>query len=605
MARSIVAHCIAGAFFVALAVWLADYIVGEQEWANGLDLKNYFWLVSRMRVPDTEPEVVLIEIRPQTNQSLNLGPGKPSVPRKYWADLISKLDKAGARVVAFDISFIDERPGDPELIQAIENAEHVITVLTKWEQYPGDELAEVAYDETQPDGLEHRYHPNPIFEQSETDRVRVGVLGALETDYGIGSIATEYTDTNTLEPISHFGLVAALAGRGIAPDQCEFAYDMSSVTCANLTWELQGNFDIAVLFPKSMEKYVRIPLEDALLRLEKGTFPEVKDKIILVGDLREEGDIGRIPGAGNRPGPHMNANIIDSLLMPPRYQVKTLPLNFERGATFILCALALAGAWFLKPRAYIPVFAVLFVLIFVAAQVAASNQGVVFSTVFPSLALLTCGVGLGIFTTVRGWPQPHHRQESHLICVLFVDLRGSTPLLLKIGKERFQDLKKQVHEIGLRTISTNKGVLERSTGDGFMATFHLKSADDSVFAALKTAKEFTAGVESLGPEYGEELRVGCGIECGQVSGTYLKEDDRYAWSSTGATINLAERLQGLSGRLGESILLGPTAAGLLTERAETESVGEHELKGFETPVVAYRPKQDDLRNRPSGRPPAR
>ena len=565
----------------AVSLWIADTLLSYWLPANDLEVKAFDWQ-SQLAPHPKGAAPVIIEIDADTNAALGMEPGLAPVPRSTWTKLIAQLDEAGALVLVFDLTFGAETPHDAGLAQAIEETKRMAVVMAT-------SIEEEEESDEEPDGYRYYFAPHAIGSLVATDKRYVGTNLALETDSGIQSVIPFYTDYATGERMYQISVLAALALRQISPGECETTPDETSMTCGSLTWELHGNRDITLRWSPTMEDFHRVPLQSALADLEKGKGEWAKGKVVLVGDMRNTADIANLAGVGDRPGPYAIADKIRALLVPITQQMKSVPLNTDRGIALVLAVLAGLLVWIFPPRGALLAIPLLFALVPAYNYLGARYLNTASATILPLLTIFFSLVVLFAAIAFVGWPQRHHRRESRLLCALFTYLRGSTPLLLKIGKEKFQQLKEDVHQAGEKAVASEGGVLERSTGDGFMATFDLASADAGVMAALSAAQKFTAAVEALGPAYGEDLRVGCGIECGQVSGVYLREDQRMAWSSTGATINLAERLQGLAGRLGESLLIGPTAAALLREKVPTESLGEHEMKGFDERVTVYRP----------------
>jgi adenylate cyclase len=96
-------------------------------WEEGTGLGLLFKLRGRRPVP---PEVAIVSINGDTGAQLGLGEEIPKWPRALHAQLIDRLHKAGAAVVAFDIFFKKPRDTaqDERLANAIARAGNILLV---------------------------------------------------------------------------------------------------------------------------------------------------------------------------------------------------------------------------------------------------------------------------------------------------------------------------------------------------------------------------------------------------------------------------------------------------------------------------------------------
>ena len=81
--------------------------------------------------------------------------------------------------------------------------------------------------------------------------------------------------------------------------------------------------------------------------------------------------------------------------------------------------------------------------------------------------------------------------------------------------------------------------------------------------------------------------LGIGVSTGPVAAALLGSEERLEYTLVGDTVNLAQRLQDLARPAGTTVLSGPTVEAI-AEPLDLESMGEHIVKGRETPVDAYR-----------------
>jgi adenylate cyclase len=99
----------------------------------GSDLEEYFGLNLLFQLRGERPvppDVVFIAMDKLSANQLNLPHNTRKWPRASHAQLVQKLSDAGASVIAFDITFVEEREDDPLFAQAIQKAGNV--VLTEY-----------------------------------------------------------------------------------------------------------------------------------------------------------------------------------------------------------------------------------------------------------------------------------------------------------------------------------------------------------------------------------------------------------------------------------------------------------------------------------------
>ena len=436
------AWLVSSCVLAAASTWVADSLVSRQVLVNDLDAKADHWLTALGFPVRLSSEVVIVEIHDSTIPALGLGQSSRFVPRSVWADLIQLLDNAGASVLVFDIALIDPTADDAKMVSAIQNSKSLATVLLTLET---EALQKPSL--TEPDGLIHTYRPIPMSNELDSTKARVGCATAFDPGGTIAGFIPFYQDSTTGERIYQTALLAALAARNLQPDDCNLDPLKELLTCGSLQWAIGESHEIRIPWSPNMDEYQMITVEDAMQNLRQGDSSWAKGKVILVCDTRHREDLANLPEIGLRRGPYVVADTIHGLLLPQRGQTRFVQVDSLRVIGGVACLLAGMLVWWLRPLKWISAFALLVVGSVVIPWVLAKQFGVIFVPVSLILSLLITGAAMGSFIAVRGWPQPHHTMTSHLICILFVDLRGSTPLLLKIGRDRFQELKKLVHEL--------------------------------------------------------------------------------------------------------------------------------------------------------------
>ena len=166
--------------------------------------------------------------------------------------------------------------------------------------------------------------------------------------------------------------------------------------------------------------------------------------------------------------------------------------------------------------------------------------------------------------------------ERKLATVLFADLVGSTEYVSGEDPEVARRRVTTFFDGVARCIETHGGTVEKFAGDAVMAAFGIPQAhEDDAERAVRAAFGILEHVNGL------ELEARVGIEAGEVV-----VDETDSTFATGEAVNVAARLQQAAGP-GE-ILVGEAAHRLTAGRIEAEKIGPLELRGFRSPIPAYR-----------------
>jgi uncharacterized protein (TIGR00369 family) len=150
--------------------------------------------------------------------------------------------------------------------------------------------------------------------------------------------------------------------------------------------------------------------------------------------------------------------------------------------------------------------------------------------------------------------------ERVLATVLFTDIVGSTARAGELGDARWNQLLEEHHAVVRKELQVFKGQEVKTTGDGFLATFH------SPGRAVQCARAIRDGVHRLGLDIRVGLHTG---EC-EVSGADV----------AGIAVHIASRVQGLAAP-GEIVVSGTVRDLVTGSGLRFADRGTHQLKGIE------------------------
>lgn len=177
------------------------------------------------------------------------------------------------------------------------------------------------------------------------------------------------------------------------------------------------------------------------------------------------------------------------------------------------------------------------------------------------------------------------------IAVLFVDVRGFTPLSEGLDPEEVVEILNKYLERTTKAVFDHGGTVDKFIGDATMAIFNAPlDLDDYVLNAVKTGLDMAAASNELAPEMeaksGRKVGLGIGINCGEAVVGNIGTSKRMEYTAIGSTVNMASRLEGRA-KAGE-VIISPYVYERLKGRIEVTSLGPQQLKGISEPVELYR-----------------
>ncbi|MGC8659518.1 MAG: adenylate/guanylate cyclase domain-containing protein, partial [Desulfomonilaceae bacterium] len=189
------------------------------------------------------------------------------------------------------------------------------------------------------------------------------------------------------------------------------------------------------------------------------------------------------------------------------------------------------------------------------------------------------------------WQKDRIEGERRHVTIMFVDMKGFTPLTEKLGPEETFSLMDQVFAILIHKVHDYEGTVNELRGDGVLALFGAPIAlEDAPQRAIRSPlamhREMTRFSETIKAEKGIPpvvLRIG--INTGPVVVGTLGNDLRVQFTAVGDTINMAARMEQMA-EPGTTYVTEDTFR--LTEGFfRFEAPGEKQVKGKDKPLKVY------------------
>jgi len=181
--------------------------------------------------------------------------------------------------------------------------------------------------------------------------------------------------------------------------------------------------------------------------------------------------------------------------------------------------------------------------------------------------------------------------ELRDISILVSDLRGFTRLTESLGPRQVLEMINRYLEQMTDIIVVNGGTIDEFTGDGILVFFGAPQAfPDHCQRAVQCGLDMQHAMEGLNSRLAlrglPELRMGIGINCGQLIVGNIGSEKRKKYGALGSPINLAFRIEGQTA--GGEVLVSPEVYTHLHERLVVDQARESLLKGLDDPITLYR-----------------
>ena len=174
------------------------------------------------------------------------------------------------------------------------------------------------------------------------------------------------------------------------------------------------------------------------------------------------------------------------------------------------------------------------------------------------------------------------------VSILFVDVRGFTSLAERTGAREVVARLNELYETIVPVIARRGGHANKFIGDGMLALFGApERLPDHADRAVEAALEIVGCVRE---RFGDELRVGVGVNSGRVLVGTIGGGGRLDFTAIGDPVNTAARVEAATRQTGDDLLITEATRDLLsrdgTRWSERPGVA---LKGKSHQVLVYAP----------------
>ena len=182
--------------------------------------------------------------------------------------------------------------------------------------------------------------------------------------------------------------------------------------------------------------------------------------------------------------------------------------------------------------------------------------------------------------------------ENMNAAIWLSDLRGFTALSDRLPSETVVDILNLYFDCQVAAIKAHGGEVLKYMGDGLLAVFpideYVGDSQQVCARVLEAARETRAGVEAMQYAIGdtiERFRFGVALHVGQILYGNIGGGSRLDFTCIGPAVNLAARLEKLTGRLRRTIVASEGFAGICS--GGWRDLGEFPIAGFSKAQRVY------------------
>ncbi len=596
---------------------------------------DYLFTFRQAQPQKIDPRIRVVGFDFSSEQDLRVN-GKPirwPAPRHFHAQVIRNLAKDGAALIVYDVLFSGgtNAKEDKELDEAIKEAGNVIQPMRLdrdpelnrkmlEEPYYNDDLgidflansrdgfAEVPEDT---DNVVRRYTPVMYFRGWVPSLTAAAYLKL----NGYDEKAISVSNSSVLLG----GLTIPRNGPSILDtDKSIIPSTFVDFPAGNTAFSLDTNFSAVALgmFPKGTFKGKIVFVGLAGQEVTRENYDAFITAYTNHGDIRNRGSQGLV---NKTPGVFLQALYLNDLMH--QGFVKLLP---TWSAWVLIFGVTIAGAAGVRSSFNWRGPAILFLSVlfymFYAIQVF-DHLSIYMPWVVPSILMLS---SISLVTHFErgalrrkwaGYVSPQVLEhilkadeetsaQRHTATVIFADIRGFTSFTTKHSPETVVSLLNMHFERMTKIIYDQNGTIDKFLGDGMMSLFGAPVArEDSAVCAVR-ASWMMCQVSKEPMLHDGEAYVfdsGFGVTTGSIVAGHVGSKTRHDYTVIGEAVNMASRLQGVTGS-GDVIIDAPTYA-LVKEYVEVDVLEDVRLKGISKAVVCY--KVIEWHETPSSKPSKR
>jgi adenylate cyclase len=584
-----------------------------------------------------EKDVVIVGI---SDDDLKSMPDRFPFPRWYYSHLIDNLERAGAKVIAFDIEFQNPAVGDSALRQTLKKYDNVI-LATKVPTGVSTEKYEVRSLEQNFGSVFFDVNKNigmvDIFK--DRDGVCRRYLPMLTVgDNLIPTFALASLNRYFRPPLPPLTRVKVTDDYFVLRDRQIPKFDpqtfMLSYYGPNETFRYEKFSQ--VIDDASFKTKEELDLGEDLNLFDEDLMKRFKGKIVLIGSVMpEERDIHSVPIYkldGDKKnysmhGVEIHATALQNLI--DRNFIARPPHVLEVSIILILSLLTFLGIlrfrqlklrfpWLLEVGAFL-ITVVLIAIFLEVAVLAFTNGNLLINIVNPSLSIVLAYFSTAVYQYLQEREQKALIKNvfGHYLSPAVVNILATDPDKARLGGDRreltvfFSDianfttvsesfkqpeglvelLNEYLEEMTSIVLKTD-GTLDKYVGDAIIAFWGAPLPQkDHAYRGCVAALEMQKKLSELRPKWKKEgrpeLSARCGLNTGNMIVGNIGGKDRFDYTVIGDSVNLASRLEGANKQYHSNIMISEFTYSQVKGKVVVRELDLIQVKGKTEPVKVF------------------
>jgi len=182
--------------------------------------------------------------------------------------------------------------------------------------------------------------------------------------------------------------------------------------------------------------------------------------------------------------------------------------------------------------------------------------------------------------------------EQRNITVLFCDIRGFTPMSEELTPKEVVRFLNDYYSIMADVIRRHNGTVAQFVGDEIFAAFGAPIAaenneQNATFCALEMMEKLKELNAKYQKNFNREIKVGIGINAGEVVAGNLGSEDRIDYSLTGDTVNTGKRIETITKEIPNSVLISQSVYDKVKEFFTFKEFEPLHVKGKKDKIQVY------------------
>jgi len=182
--------------------------------------------------------------------------------------------------------------------------------------------------------------------------------------------------------------------------------------------------------------------------------------------------------------------------------------------------------------------------------------------------------------------------EQLEVALLFCDIRRFTSMAEKLNPKDTVYFLNVYYSMMSDVINEHNGVINQFVGDEIFVSFGAPvPIENPEISSVRCAQDMVKKLKEINDQLkhivNEEIVVGIGINFGPIIAGNLGSPDRLSYSITGDAVNTAKRIESLTRKLPNAILISQTIYDITKDKVLTKPLGEVEIKGKNEKVNVF------------------